>query len=172
MKHLTQYLERYDIKHLKFCQKYSALSHIFSYLPRCLILGLNTFFFLYKYVSDGDVTVNVELGESMWIWTGDQKVIGSTPVVSCVACAKMGGEGEGEKRQSWEKIREPSLPNPPPFFPYAGNPTLFSLPPYSLPLWTPATQATPVARARICFFFSRLCHWLNGKLIANKNFYM
>ena len=65
MKHLTQYLERYDIKHLKFCQKYSALSHIFSYLPRCLILGLNTFFFLYKYVSDGDVTVNVELGESM-----------------------------------------------------------------------------------------------------------
>ena len=42
MKHLTQYLERYDIKHLKFCQKYSALSHIFSYLPRCLILGLNT----------------------------------------------------------------------------------------------------------------------------------
>ena len=43
----------------------------------------------------------------------------------------MGGDGKGEKRESGEKGREPSLPNL----------TLFSLPPYPLPLSTPATQA-------------------------------
>ena len=45
------------------------------------------------------------------------------------------GRGEGEKRQR-EKGRERRL------LPLSPIPLPFSLPPYPLPLWTPATQAT------------------------------
>ena len=62
MKHLTQYLERYYIKHLKFCQKYSALSHMFSYLPRCLILGLNTVLF------DINISLWWRCDSECWAW--------------------------------------------------------------------------------------------------------
>ena len=57
--------------------------------------------------------------------------------VACVAGAKRGGEGGREK---------PSLPNPP----------LFSLPPYPLPLSTPATQARGGVKTGTLSFSSSL----------------
>ena len=45
------------------------------------------------------------------------------------------GSGKEEKRERGEKGREP--------YPFSPIPPSFSLPPYPLPLSTPATQATP-----------------------------
>lgn len=173
MKHLTQYLERYDIKHLKFCQKYSALSHIFSYLPRCLILGLNTVSF------DINISLWWRCDSECWAWWINVNLDWWPKGHRFHSCCslrgmrKHGRGGWGRKAQKLGKDKGALSPQSPSFFSLMqAIPPFFFLPPYSLPLSATATQATPVARARICFFFSRLCHWLNEKLISYKNFYM
>ena len=117
MKHLTQYLECYYNKHLKFCQKYSALSHIFSYLPLCLILGWNTISF----------AINISLwwrcDSECWAWwinvNLDWWPKGHRFHSCCIlrGMRKNGRRGWGRKAPKLGKDKGALSPQSPSFFP-------------------------------------------------------
>lgn len=117
MKHLTQYLECYYNKHLKFCQKYSALSHMFSYLPRCLILGLNTVSF------DINISLWWRRDSECWAWWINvnldwwPKGHRFHSYCSLRGMRKNGRGGSGRKAQKLGKGEGALSPQSPSFFP-------------------------------------------------------